>query len=151
MAHKMLDVLEEQHRRRVGGFVNQSRDLKEQIAALLVRKAMLPTEARVLGDTGDTERLAREARGQEVVLGDRRGIYVVNVARRLVLTCPVGLDLGEVGVVRLDGPAVELNRVGAGSPCSFKAQSNPAYACEQVDEAEWLGFERCPGGAGWTE
>jgi hypothetical protein len=45
-------------------------EMEKEVSLLLVFKAMLPAEAEFLGDAGDAEGLAREARTKDIMVGD---------------------------------------------------------------------------------
>ncbi len=125
VAPEVLDVLEEHDRRLTG--LQDPNDLEEQVAALDVVEAVLSTEAQLLRDSGDAERLTRESSGQNVKGRDVRRVDGPDVA---------AFADTEIRLVGLPGELVDLDRVDAGPAGSAEADPDPADSGEQVDESE---------------
>lgn len=122
---EVLHVL--QHKR--GGLValDDFRQRKEQVALLLVVKAMRLAEAQFFGDARDAERLAGKAGAKNVVRRNVRHRHGMNVAVRRFI------EIGGIGLLRVFVP---VGGEHAFAPGSFKSETESADAAEQVNETE---------------
>jgi len=111
-----------------GGNVMEKRPLR------FVAEAVGAAEAVLLRDTGDREGLTGKACGEEIVIGNRRGLDLSDVTvRRLAKPCGVGL---------LTEP-IALRREDAASSRSFKANPQSTDSGEEIDEGKRLRGHAC--------
>lgn len=94
----MLDVLKDE---RVGLVVlDDVRDFEKQVSLFLVIETVLFAEAQLLRNAGNTKRLARKTRAEDVVLWDIGDCYRMNVAVRLLAEVRFVCDLSVLVPVR---------------------------------------------------
>jgi len=126
---EILHVL--QHKR--GGLVvfDDFRQREEQVALLLVVKAVRLAEAQFFGDARDAERLAGKTGAQDVVRRNVRHHHGMDVA--------VG-RLAEIGGVGLLRVFVPVGGEYALAPGAFKGEPETADAAEEVNEFELWRF-----------
>lgn len=124
---QVLDVLQKECLGPLGG--DDPRHVKEQCSLCRAFKAVGSAKRVFLGDTGDGERLAREACQQHVVIGDIPGRKGNDVANKSV---PVA-EVLDIGFFRKPVPFARKDTFSA---VSLEAHADAANPCEQVNEPE---------------
>lgn len=125
MPNKVLHIFQHEGGRLV--VIENFGDGEEEVSLLFVLKAVLAAQTIFLGDAREAERLAGKAAAEDVELRDVCHGNRVNVAMwRFTEICSVGL------LAKLIPVAGE----NAACPRPLESNAEPAYAAEQVDEAE---------------